>query len=70
MTRSLDLGPNISAFLVMIAWSEIGPTLLEETDDGYNVLVGSTPGRPFDLLQLPSFPLPLHAQRKQDVISF
>ncbi len=34
------------AFLDMIAWSEIGPALLAESDDGYNVLVGSTPAKP------------------------
>jgi muramidase (phage lysozyme) len=37
---------NRCAFLDMIASSEIGPALLAETDDGYNVLVGSTPGKP------------------------
>ena len=26
----------------MLAWSEIGPALLAKSDDGYNVLVGST----------------------------
>ena len=35
---------NIKAFLRMIAWSEIGPELLTESDDGYNVIVGSRPG--------------------------
>lgn len=39
-------GLNRLAFLDMIAWSEIGPGLLAETDDGYNVLVGSTPAKP------------------------
>ena len=34
---------NMLAFLDLIAWSEIGPALLAETDDGYNVLVGSMP---------------------------
>lgn len=38
--------PNQKAFLDMIAWSEIGPTLLAETDNGYNVLVGSSPAKP------------------------
>lgn len=36
----------------MIANSEIGPALLAATDNGYNVLVGSTPGRP---LTFPSY---------------
>jgi muramidase (phage lysozyme) len=39
-------GANRVAFLDMIAHSEIGLLLLAETDDGYNVLVGSTPAKP------------------------
>lgn len=39
-------GQNICAFLDMLAASEIGPALLAASDDGYNVLVGSTPSRP------------------------
>jgi muramidase (phage lysozyme) len=35
-------GKNLCAFLDMIAWSEIGPGLLAKSDNGYNVLVGST----------------------------
>ena len=38
--------PNQKAFLDMIAFSEIGPALLAKSDDGYDVLVGSTPDRP------------------------
>lgn len=38
--------PNEKAFLDMLAWSEIGPALLKESDNGYNVLVGSTPAKP------------------------
>lgn len=34
------------AFLDMIAWSEIGPDLLAVSDDGYNVLEGSTASHP------------------------
>lgn len=36
---------NMRAFLDAIAFSEIGPTMLAmpETDDGYKVIVGSTP---------------------------
>lgn len=29
-----------------IAWSENKPALLEQSDDGYNLIVGSLPGRP------------------------
>jgi muramidase (phage lysozyme) len=34
--------PNITAFLDMIAYAEIGPKLLKESDNGYNVLYGGT----------------------------
>jgi len=37
---------NEKAFLDMIAWAEIGEVLLTKSDDGYNVLVGSTPSHP------------------------
>ncbi|MFP4889311.1 glycoside hydrolase [Paraburkholderia sp. EG304] len=39
-------GENRVAFLDMIAVSEIGNQLLPLSDDGYNVLVGSTPSKP------------------------
>lgn len=39
-------GQNVCAFLDMLAWSEIGPALLAASDDGYNVLVGSTAAKP------------------------
>jgi muramidase (phage lysozyme) len=38
--------PNQKAFLDMLACSEIGPALLALSDNGYNVLVGSTPAHP------------------------
>jgi len=37
---------NRDAFLTMIAVSELGKALLAESDNGYNVLVGSLPGQP------------------------
>lgn len=37
---------NRTAFLDMIAHSEIGPALLAKSDRGYNVIVGSTPMSP------------------------
>ena len=37
---------NEKAFLDMIAWAEIGPRLLNVSDNGYNVLVGSTSKNP------------------------
>jgi len=45
-------GPNVCAFLDMIAHSEIGSALLAQSDDGYNVLVGSTASKP---LTFPSY---------------
>ena len=38
--------PNLKAFLDMIAYSELGAALLAESDDGYNVIVGSTAAAP------------------------
>jgi muramidase (phage lysozyme) len=38
-------GPNVVAFLDMLAWSEIGPAMLSQSQDGYNLIVGSLPGR-------------------------
>ena len=37
---------NLRAFLSAIAYSELGPDLLAESDNGYDVIVGSKPGRP------------------------
>lgn len=46
MPRFTSASPNVRAFLDMLAWSEIGPGLLAHSDDGYNVLVGSTQRAP------------------------
>jgi muramidase (phage lysozyme) len=46
MTRLSTLTINQAAFLDMIAASEIGAALLAVSDNGYNVLVGSTPKAP------------------------
>lgn len=40
------MSPNLRAFLDMTAYSEIGAALLLLSDNGYNVLVGSTPAKP------------------------
>lgn len=37
-------GRNVIAFLDMLAFAEIGPDMLANSDDGYDVLVGSLPG--------------------------
>lgn len=39
-------GVNVCAFLDMLGWGEIGAALLAKSDDGYNVLVGSTAEHP------------------------
>lgn len=41
-----DTTGNRKAFLDMIAASELGPDLIALSDDGYNVIVGSTPESP------------------------
>ncbi|WP_194720832.1 glycoside hydrolase family 24 protein [Noviherbaspirillum malthae] len=38
--------PQQKAFLDTIAFSEIGAALLAKSDNGYNVIVGSTPTKP------------------------
>lgn len=37
------MSPNLKAFLDTIAHSELGATIIRKSDNGYNVLVGSTP---------------------------
>ena len=44
MARTTGLSANLNAFLDTIAISELGAAILSESDDGYNVLVGSLPG--------------------------
>ncbi len=39
------VGKNMKAFLDTIAFSELGAKILKESDNGYNVIVGSLPGR-------------------------
>lgn len=38
-------GPNVCAFLDMLAWSELGSEVIAQSDNGYDVLVGSLPGK-------------------------
>jgi muramidase (phage lysozyme) len=40
------MSPNLKAFLDVIATSELGARLLVVSDNGFNVLVGSTPDHP------------------------
>ncbi len=37
-------GRNLAAVLDTLAWSELGPAILAQSDDGYDVFVGSRPG--------------------------
>lgn len=46
ITAELAGGLNRCAFLDMVTQSEIGAALLLKSDDGYNVIVGSTPEAP------------------------
>lgn len=48
--------PNQKAFLDMIAFSEIGPELLAVSDNGYDVMVGSTPDHPLLFTSYASHP--------------
>jgi muramidase (phage lysozyme) len=54
-------GPNVCAFLDMIAHSEIGDALLLQSDDGYDVLVGSLPGKPLKFHSYAQHPQILNA---------
>lgn len=40
------MNPNLKAFLDMIAHSELGAGLIAASDNGYNVIVGSTAAHP------------------------
>jgi len=39
------MSANLRAFLYAIAFSELGPDLLAQSDNGYDVIVGSRPGK-------------------------
>jgi len=39
------MNDNIKAFLSMLAWSELGTEIIQQSENGYNVLVGSLPGK-------------------------
>ena len=51
------MNSNLKAFLDLIAYSEIGPELLALSDNGYNVLVGSTPKKPLLFTSYASHPM-------------
>jgi muramidase (phage lysozyme) len=59
MSFSKNIVPaNLNAFLDCVAFSEIGPSLLANpvTDDGYLILVGSTPANPLVFKSFVSHP--------------
>lgn len=51
-------GQNVVAFLSTIYRSELGDALIAVSDDGYNVLVGSTPAAPKLFTSYADHPLP------------
>ncbi|KGD34799.1 phage lysozyme family protein [Burkholderia pseudomallei MSHR983] len=55
-------GANRIAFLDMIATSELSSALLAKSDDGYNVLVGSTSSRPLLFASYATHPNVLNRQ--------
>lgn len=60
------MSPNLKAFLDTIAWSEIGPALLAESDNGYNVLVGSTAEHPLLFTDYSTHPNAFNAAMNSD----
>lgn len=50
------MDPNHKAFLDMVAASELTPTLLQNSDNGYNVLVGSSGHWPLKFLSYKDHP--------------
>ncbi|MGN6314622.1 MAG: glycoside hydrolase family 24 protein [Rhodanobacteraceae bacterium] len=57
LSSSAAGGANVIAFLDMLATSELGANLLTpDTDDGYRVIVGSTPMRPILVSSYASHP--------------
>lgn len=57
---------NLLAFLDMIAFSEIGPALLAVSEDGYNVIVGSTPAHPILFTDYSHHPMQYEASVNSD----
>ncbi|MEG3078496.1 glycoside hydrolase family 104 protein [Halomonas sp. 5021] len=57
---------NLCAFLDMLAFAEIGPAMLEKSDDGYDVLVGSLPNAMSTFDGYGDHPLP----SKRDAIEY
>lgn len=60
------MSPNLRAFLCTIKVSEIGPALLALSDDGYNVLVGSTPAKPLLFHDYSTHPMVRNAAMNSD----
>lgn len=60
------MNPQRKAFLDLIAWSEIGPDLLKKSDNGYNVLVGSTAKKPLLFTDYSKHPQSFDAKMNSD----
>nr|WP_082784385.1 glycoside hydrolase family 104 protein [Gluconobacter thailandicus] len=66
MPRMMGLSPNMQAFLTMITVSEIGRPLMAVSDEGYNVIVGSTVARPYLFKSYKDHPLRFNPAVKSD----
>ncbi|GAB6853023.1 glycoside hydrolase family 24 protein [Asaia astilbis] len=66
MPRLIGLTPNQSAFLHMITVSEIGHPLMDVSDEGYNVVVGSTVARPYLFRSYATHPMRFNPAVKSD----
>lgn len=74
------MSPNLKAFLDMIAFSELGAQIISKSDNGYDVIVGSTPqnvvrfrsyrDHPRKLVQVPtkSGPIPSTAAGRYQIL--
>lgn len=68
-----SIGPNVRAFLDMLAWSE-GTSRIAASDDGYNVLVGgalfsSYQDHPRQLIPIPRYNLKSSAAGRYQLLS-
>ena len=62
----MKFSDNLKAFLDMIAYSEIGTELLKVSDNGYDVIVGSTPQKPILFTNYSEHPRKYQAAQNSD----
>lgn len=60
------MSPNLKAFLDTVAYSEIGTDLLAVSDNGYNVIVGSTAEEPILMTSYADHPRKLMTVQHED----